>query len=155
MERQRCVMGALAKRANPMEMLPRFESLAAATEKNIKTDIPAELFPAFAELGLRVKDATLTSLAFTNDVIPDRTDPDYDHIHTLVQEALNPAPDLDESIEASANANSGDDTEEATESTDTDESSESGGTDEAATDESTDPTEEPDPEEPVDVSTAC
>lgn len=90
MERQRCVIAAMADRADPISMLPRFMALAAAAENTVKTDIPQELFPAFAELALRVQRASIRSLAFTNQVIPDRTNPDYIEVHALVKEALNP-----------------------------------------------------------------
>jgi anionic cell wall polymer biosynthesis LytR-Cps2A-Psr (LCP) family protein len=95
MERQRCVMGAIAQRAEPMRLLTNFESLASATERNITTDIPADLWPAFAELGLKVKDATMTSLPLTRDVI-EPSNPDYIALHALVQEALDPAAAVEE-----------------------------------------------------------
>jgi hypothetical protein len=45
--------------------------------------------PAFVELALKVKDASVTSLPFTSSVINPAA-PDYDLIHALVQEALTP-----------------------------------------------------------------
>ncbi len=151
MERQRCVMGAIARAADPMALLTKFESLAAATEKHIKTDIPAELFPAFAELGLKVKNASLTSLTINHAVI-NPGDPDYDHLRKVVEEALNPPPDLNDSIEASASASPGETDESGTdEPSSTDESS----GDATSSDADADPTEEPDPTKPVDVTTAC
>lgn len=162
MERQRCVMGAIARAADPMALLTKFESLAAATGKNIKTDIPAGMFPAFAELGLKVKNATLTSLTINRDVI-NPGDPDYDHLREVVQAALDPTPDIEESIETSTDTGAGDSSEEseaaleAGGTTDTDESSDEASTDdgETSTDSSDEPADEPDPEEPVDVSQAC
>ncbi|HSI92169.1 MAG TPA: LCP family protein [Jiangellaceae bacterium] len=149
MERQRCVMGAIARRADPMSLLPRFQALATATERNIKTDVPTDLFPAFAELGLKVKDATITSLTFTNQVIPDRSNPDYEHIHALVQEALNPPQDLGASIEASNG------TGQAESSADDDMADEDGGSDETGTEDGADSEPTPSPEEPVDVNATC
>jgi LCP family protein required for cell wall assembly len=130
MERQRCVMGSLAERADPVELLPRFQALAAATEKNVRTDIPADLFPAFAQLGAKIKNATLSSITLDRDVI-DSSDPDYDHLHDVVHEALNP-PTETESSEPTAGA--GETGEQA------------GPTEEPA---------EPDPEQPVDVAASC
>lgn len=100
MERQRCMMGAIADKANPGTLLPRFQDLATATETNIKTDIPADLFGAFAELGMEVKDASITSLPFTHEVIPDTASPDYVQIHAVVQEALDPERNQDPAGEA-------------------------------------------------------
>jgi len=149
MERQRCVMGAIARAADPMALLTKFQSLAAATEKNIKTDIPAGMFPAFAELGLKVKNAKITSLTINRAVI-NPGDPDYDHLREVVEEALTPAPDVEDSIEASAGAGTGGSTA-AQEPDGTNEPTDDGG----STDPSSDPTETPDPEKPVDVTTAC
>jgi len=87
MERQRCVIGAIVREADPVTMLTRYQQLVAATEDIVQTDIPEEIFPAFVELALKVKDASVTSLPFTTSVI-DPADPDYEEIHTLVQEAL-------------------------------------------------------------------
>src|SRR5690606_5807964 len=154
MERQRCVMGAIAQRADPMSLLPRFQSLAAATEKNIRTDIPADLFPAFAELGLKVKDASITSLTFTDEVIPDRSNPDYAHIHALVQEAINPPPAVETSVEASNEAGPTDDPDEG-------ETGPDGGTDDGAGEETGGESDAPDdeptsnPGQAVDVSASC
>ena len=151
MERQRCVMGAIAQAADPMAMLTKFQSLAAATEKNIKTDIPAGMFPAFAELGLKVKNAKITSLTINKDVL-NPGNPDYDHLRQVVEAALTPAPDIDESIEASTAAGTSDSSEEPQEPDDTTGTDEG---DDASTDPGSDPTEAPDPEKPVDVTTAC
>ena len=149
MERQRCVMGAIAQAADPMALLTKFQSLAAATEKNIKTDIPAGMFPAFAELGLKVKSAKITSLTINRDVV-NPGDPDYDHLHEVVEEALAPAPEIDDSIEAATAAGTSDATDEPQEPDAT--TGEDGDT---SADSSSDPTETPDPEKPVDVTKAC
>jgi anionic cell wall polymer biosynthesis LytR-Cps2A-Psr (LCP) family protein len=101
MDRQRCVMSAIAQRAEPLTLLANFESLAAATEQNVATDIPADLWPAFADLGLKVQGANIESLPFTADVISP-SDPDYTEIHALVEEALEPAPDLGTAAETSS-----------------------------------------------------
>ena len=153
MERQRCVMGAIAQAADPMDMLTKFQSLAAATEKNIKTDIPAGMFPAFAELGLKVKNAKITSLTINRHVV-NPGDPDYDHLRQVVEEALTPAPDVDDSIEASTGAGTNDPSEAPQEpdGADGEPTNENG---DASTYPGSDPTETPDPEKPVDVTTAC
>jgi hypothetical protein len=110
-----------------VELLPRFQALAAATEKNVRTDIPADLFPAFAQLGAKIKNATLSSITLDRDVI-DTSDPDYDHLHDVVHEVLNPPTETEPSGPASG---AGETAEQA------------------------DPTVEPDPERPVDVAASC
>ena len=144
MERQRCVMGAIADRADPLSLLPRFQALASATEKNIKTDIPADLFPAFAELGLAVKDAAITSLTFTNAVIPNRSNPDYMHIHALVQDAISPPSDPTPTATSTSTA-------EPDEASPGDDDGGRGADDLDEAD--TEPTQNP--EEAVDVSASC
>jgi LCP family protein required for cell wall assembly len=143
MERQRCVMGAIAQRVDPMSLLPRFQALASATEKNIKTDIPADLFPAFAELGLKVKDASITGLTFTNEVIPNRSNPDYAHIHALAQDAIDPPPALETSVETSNSAGESD-------QSDQDGANPDGGEGEG---DETEPT--PSPEQAIDINAPC
>jgi hypothetical protein len=112
------------------------------------------MFPAFAELGLKVQKASLTSLTINRNVI-NPGEPDYDHLHEVVQEALNPPPDLDDSIEASTGTGSGEATDESSGSADADEPTDTEGSDPSSPDAGIDPTEEPDPTAPVDVTTAC
>jgi polyisoprenyl-teichoic acid--peptidoglycan teichoic acid transferase len=156
MERQRCVIGAIARRADPMALLPRFQSLATATERNIRTDIPPDMFPAFAELGLKIKDASITSLTFTNEVIEDRSNPDFAYIHALVQEALIPKPDVGSSIEASNGTGSSAQPDASETSSSGDD--ESGSTDEdgdADSGDGVDAEPTPRPDQPIDVNAAC
>jgi len=89
MERQRCVIGAMVREADPVTMLTRYQQLVAATQDIVETDIPEGILPGLVELALKVKDASVTSLPFTSSVI-NPAEPDYDLIHALVQEALTP-----------------------------------------------------------------
>jgi hypothetical protein len=89
MERQRCVIGAIVREADPVTMLTRYQQLVAATQDIVETDIPEGILPAFVELALKVKDASVTSLPFTSSVI-NPAGPDYDLMHALVEEALTP-----------------------------------------------------------------
>jgi hypothetical protein len=112
MERQRCMMGAIAANANPMNLLTQFQGLASATEDAVVTDIPANLWPAFADLGLKVKDAGITSLTFNNEILDGgaagtTADPNYEEIHTLVQEAIDATVGLDDTVEASTGPTEG------------------------------------------------
>jgi len=92
MARQRCVIGAIIDEADPATMLTRYQSLAAATKDIVRTDIPADLFPAFAELGLKVKTRGIATLSLDNKFFESfgssTSSPDYDTVHQLVQEAL-------------------------------------------------------------------
>ncbi len=91
MRRQRCVIGAVAKRADPIRMATSFQQIAAATQALVSTDIPQQRVGAFVELGLKVREAGIRSLPFTNEIVHS-ADPDYDVIREYVAEALRPAP---------------------------------------------------------------
>jgi hypothetical protein len=113
MERQRCVIGAIIEEADPITVFRRYQELAEATKDIVATDIPAGLLPAFVELALKVKDASVTSLPFTNQVI-DPESPDYDLMHTLVAEALLPPTEPTSTPTATASASPGQDSQTAT-----------------------------------------
>lgn len=92
MERQRCVIGAIVDAAPAMTLLTRYEQIAEAVEDIVVTDIPQRVLPAFVDLGLKMRDASVTSLAFTDEVIASRSNPDYQRIRALAAEALEPSP---------------------------------------------------------------
>ena len=98
MERQRCVIGAIIDEAQPMTLLRHYSRVAGALQDVFVTDIPQTLLPAFADLATRVQGATVSSLSFTDDVIVPH-DPDYDLLHELVADALEPPP-MTEATEA-------------------------------------------------------
>jgi LCP family protein required for cell wall assembly len=91
MRRQRCVIGAMIDRADPITVLGRYQSLAGAAQRIVTTDIPQQMVPAFAELGLRVQGAAVRTLPFTDKVIVP-ADPDYAEMRRLVSDALAPPP---------------------------------------------------------------
>lgn len=92
MERQRCVIDAIIQRADPARLLVRYLDLIAAGEDIVRTDIPRELAPDFAELALRVKDSDYESVVFQRSDAFDSGNPDVDHIRARVAGALSEAP---------------------------------------------------------------
>jgi anionic cell wall polymer biosynthesis LytR-Cps2A-Psr (LCP) family protein len=93
MRRQRCVIGAIIQQSDPVTLMRAYPELARTAQDNISTDIPQQDLQAWVELSLRVKDGSVRSLPFTDEVIADRANPDYYQIQELVQEALTaPAP---------------------------------------------------------------
>ncbi|MET8868947.1 LCP family protein [Nonomuraea sp. NPDC004580] len=64
MARQRCVIGAFAQQATPTVILTRFEKIASAAKRLAQTNIPRHLVQPLVELGLKVKNAKITSLQF-------------------------------------------------------------------------------------------
>jgi LCP family protein required for cell wall assembly len=87
MARQRCVMGAVLREANPQTALLRFQQIAASTTQLVSTDLPQGGLPDFASLVPEVREAGVRSV----QLVPPRfspADPDIDLIHATVQEAL-------------------------------------------------------------------
>jgi polyisoprenyl-teichoic acid--peptidoglycan teichoic acid transferase len=90
MDRQRCVINAIIKQANPTNMLARYEQIAKAGKKIVITDIPQEVLPLLVDLSLRVKNAQTRSVLFQQGVANFRSfDPDFPAMRRLVREVLN------------------------------------------------------------------
>ncbi|MGP3917053.1 LCP family protein [Nonomuraea sp. 10N515B] len=87
MGRQKCLLNAVAKQADPMTVLNSFESLAAATKRAISTDIPQDLLPAIVDLAQKVKGTRMRSLNFVPPLI-NTAYPDWSFIRRKVSEAL-------------------------------------------------------------------
>ncbi|MEV6861965.1 LCP family protein [Streptosporangium subroseum] len=86
MGRQRCVIGAFAQQATPQVVLTNFTKIAGVA-KQARTDIPRELLPHLVELGLKVKDAKISSLQFVPpDFWPGSAD--WQKIRTATAKAL-------------------------------------------------------------------
>ncbi|GIH75400.1 LCP family protein [Planobispora longispora] len=87
MGRQKCLMNAVAKQADPVTVLRSFERLADAAVDAVSTDIPRELLPALVSLADKVKAAKIESLQFVPPLIS-TADPDYSLIKRKVTAAL-------------------------------------------------------------------
>ncbi|TMR24214.1 LytR family transcriptional regulator [Nonomuraea turkmeniaca] len=87
MGRQKCLLNAVAKQADPMTVLNSFERLAAATKRAISTDIPQGLLPAIVDLAQKVKGARIRSLNFVPPLISTAY-PDWSLIRRKVSDAL-------------------------------------------------------------------
>ena len=93
MSRQRCVIQAVVKQANPTTVLTNYEALSKAGRQIVSSDVPNKRLPAMVALALRVKDGTMTSVSFENDKDGFRTsNPDWDLVRQRVQAAINPPP---------------------------------------------------------------
>ena len=90
MLRQRCLIGAMVRQADPVTVLRHFQELASATKKLASTDIPRSVLPDLISLGDRMHGgASIRSVAFVPPVIS-TGDPDYAKIRLLVKSALIP-----------------------------------------------------------------
>ncbi|AYY11838.1 LytR family transcriptional regulator [Actinobacteria bacterium YIM 96077] len=173
MARQQCLLGAMAEQTKPSTVFTQYQSIASATEDIIQSDIPEDLFPALIELGLKVRDSSITSLTIDNEFFREfgmsSSNPDYEVIHNEVAEILAPdggtpnntedSRDTQDAQGDSANdtGTGGDDAEQPGADDPTGGSPDEGGdhsgdTDQGETGEETEP---PDPDEPVDPESAC
>ncbi len=66
MARQRCLIQGIVKQADPATMLTRYEAIAKAGSKMMRTDIPANMLPMFVELALRVKNAQIFGVTYAD-----------------------------------------------------------------------------------------
>jgi polyisoprenyl-teichoic acid--peptidoglycan teichoic acid transferase len=90
MDRQRCMIQAIAQKANPLNLLRNYQAVAKAGQDLIRTDIPRTLLPAFVDLGLKVKEHRLKSVVFRLDDSFNPGDPDFAYVQTTVARALAP-----------------------------------------------------------------
>lgn len=95
MERQQCVMRAIIDEANPATLVTKYQSLASAAKKMIRTDIPSDMFRPIIDLTLKVQDGavatkTLDDEFFANNGGGEAADPDYDAVHKRIAKWLAP-----------------------------------------------------------------
>jgi polyisoprenyl-teichoic acid--peptidoglycan teichoic acid transferase len=89
MDRQRCVINAIIRQANPGNLLRRYESIAKAGKQLVYTDMPQEVLPLMVELSLRVKDGNVRSIVFKSGVSGFiSSDPDFETMRKRVKTAL-------------------------------------------------------------------
>ena len=84
------MVSAIIDQANPVNMLRRYQALASAGSKVVRTDIPKELLPAFVQLALKAKDHRAKSVLFRSSTTFNPGAPDFDYMHQVVQKALLP-----------------------------------------------------------------
>ena len=91
MARQSCLVNAVIKQADPLTMLTRYEGIAQASSDMVMTDIPQDVLALVAQLALKVKDASVSRLAFVdgqNGFIS--ANPDFSLMRKRVQDAIAP-----------------------------------------------------------------
>ncbi len=87
-DRQRCLLGALARQVQPATVLRRYHEVASATDGAVDTNIPRQVLADLVTLGQRVKGSSIRSLTLTSPLVPNTADPDIDQIRALVRRAL-------------------------------------------------------------------
>jgi LCP family protein required for cell wall assembly len=93
MERQRCMIDAIIDEARPLNLLRRYQDLAATGKRIVRTDIPSKLLPAFVDLALDIKDASVRSVVFRSSEEFFPGDPDFAWMQQVVRKALRPPAD--------------------------------------------------------------
>jgi len=88
MERQRCMIDAIINEAQPLNLLRRYEKLAAVGQQIVRTDIPSDLLSAFVDLATTVKGSQVRSVVFRASPQFTPADPDYAWMHQKVRTAL-------------------------------------------------------------------
>ncbi|MGC3994857.1 MAG: LCP family protein [Propionicimonas sp.] len=107
MERQRCVINAVVQQTTPATVLANFQSIAAAGEKTITTDVPRSLLTDLVDLGVKVKGTKLRSIVFDPSSGFSSPDPDWTAVRKKVQKALKEtAAGIEETASPSATASS-------------------------------------------------
>ncbi len=92
MDRQRCVINAIIKQANPANMLARYEDIANASKSIVYTDMPQEVLPLMVDLSLRVKKGNVRSIVFKHGVDGFLSpNPDFPQMRQRVKVALGEA----------------------------------------------------------------
>ncbi|MFF5247032.1 LCP family protein [Streptosporangium sp. NPDC000095] len=99
MGRQKCLLNAVAKQADPVTVFRSFEKLAAAAVDTISTDIPRQLLPDLVELSEKVKNSRIRSLQFVPPLIYSGA-PDYHLIRREVTATLAAPPAPPRSVSA-------------------------------------------------------
>jgi LCP family protein required for cell wall assembly len=87
MDRQRCVLDAVLKSADPAKVLASYPEIAASAEATLQTDIPESALQGFVDLGFKAKDARIRSVVFDDHVI-NSAYPDYNKIRSIVSQTL-------------------------------------------------------------------
>ena len=87
MARQREVQNAILQQAGPVNILTRYQEIAKAGEKLVKTDIPSGMLSTYVDLALKAKSQGIEPLELVPPVV-DVVWPNFKNIHALVNKAL-------------------------------------------------------------------
>ena len=103
MARQSCLINAVIKQADPLTMLTRYEDIAQASGDMVMTDIPQDVLALIAQLAIKVKDASVTRVAFVDGQSGFvSANPDFALTRKRVQDAIAPPSQASEPASSSA-----------------------------------------------------
>jgi len=90
MGRQKCVMSAMLQQLSPATVVLQVQDIASAGKRLLETDVPASELDTFIDLALKARSLPVSSVSF----VPPRiqtSDPDFELVRTMVDEALQKA----------------------------------------------------------------
>lgn len=91
MARQREVEDAMLQQLDPMNVLTRFNSIASAGEKLVRTDLPSDMISTFVDLAVKAKDLGIEAV----NIVPPKFDminPNFSSIKRHIKKAITPSP---------------------------------------------------------------
>lgn len=99
MERQQCVINAVAKQADPVTIMNNFQSIVAAGTKTVTTDVPRTMFPAIADLVMKARKTPIRNVLLNSENGFDTLNPNWPGVRKWVRRAL---ADADKAADAPA-----------------------------------------------------
>ena len=87
-ERQSCLLGAVARQVDLSTLMTRYAGVVGATSDAIRTDITRPAARSLLDLAVKVRGQPIERLAFIPPVLPDTTSPDFVRIRALVRTAI-------------------------------------------------------------------
>jgi LCP family protein required for cell wall assembly len=87
MKRQHEVENAVLKQMEPANVLTRFQSIAGAGEKLVKTDIPAPMLATYVELATKARNQGIKALPLVPPLV-DQVRPDFEAIRAKIKSML-------------------------------------------------------------------
>lgn len=92
MGRQRQLQEAILEQFNPANVLSKFQAIAAAGSRVVKTDVPQASLGYFVDLASKTKNLPIASVELVPENQVDPEDPDYEYIRQIIADAIVPAP---------------------------------------------------------------
>ncbi|RBP62496.1 LytR family transcriptional attenuator [Brevibacterium sanguinis] len=90
--RQQRMLKTTIEQIDPQELAIAYPKLANSATRNIATSIPQNEIPAFIELAVALQKGEVTSVQINNNVTP-TYNPDFDELHSWIQDQLKDAAD--------------------------------------------------------------
>mgnify|MGYP003677385239 CR=1 FL=1 len=92
MQRQNTLIESILTQFTPGNVLTKFEAIANAGSKIVKTDIPQGMLSYYVDLASKTREQPIGSIELTPPTV-DPDDPDFEAIHELIGTTLSPPTD--------------------------------------------------------------